>query len=52
VIPSGVLIRRGRVRICLGVALEEVIKELIKDHEESVIHHNELVKKVSDIHGL
>jgi hypothetical protein len=34
-----------------GVALEEVIKELIKDHEESVIHHNELVKKVSDIHN-
>lgn len=32
-----------------GLTLESAIKQLIRDYEESVIHHNELVKKVANI---
>lgn len=34
-----------------GLTLDGAIKELIRDHDQSVVHHNELVKKVSNIHN-
>ena len=33
-----------------GLTLEGAIKQLIKDHDETIFHHNELVKRVSNIH--
>lgn len=34
-----------------GSTLEGAIKQLIKDHDETVFHHNELVNRVTDIHN-